>query len=128
MLGVRRGILTAVDDEPPSPTLDTFADRTHLFDYFAAEVLARTDVVTREFLYAAALLPSMTVALCEALTQHRDAKTVLRRLERDSFFTTRRGLLSVSYEFHPLFRQFLLAQGEIHLNTDRLQTLRRKAG
>jgi ATP/maltotriose-dependent transcriptional regulator MalT len=36
--------------------------------------------------------------------------------------------MPVSYEFHPLFRQFLLAQAEIHLDREILQTLKRQGG
>jgi len=103
-------------------------DPARIFDYFAAEIMARIDLETREFLYAVALLPTMTATLCEALTHNHDAKTILQRLVHEHFFTTRRGVLSASYEFHPLFRQFLRAQGEIHIGRQRLHALKRRAG
>lgn len=103
-------------------------DPAHIFDYFASEVMARLDMATRDFLYAVALFPAMTAALCEQLTGNQKAKTILQRLVHEHFFTTRRGLLSVSYEFHPLFRQFLLAQVENNLDSEQLQTLKRRAG
>lgn len=103
-------------------------DPARIFDYFATEVMARLDAPTRDFLYAVALFPSMTAALCEQLTDNPKAKAILQRLVQEHFFTTRRGLLSVSYEFHPLFRQFLLAQGENHLERGSWQALKCRAG
>lgn len=100
----------------------------YIFNYFASEVMARLDMATREFLYAVALFPAMTAALCEQLTGNQKAKTILQRLVHEHFFTTRRGLLSVNYEFHPLFRQFLLVQGENHIDQGQLKSLKRRAG
>jgi LuxR family maltose regulon positive regulatory protein len=43
----------------------------------------------------------------------------LQRLEKNYFFTTRRGILKIIYEFHPLFRQFLQAQADSHFTSKR---------
>jgi LuxR family maltose regulon positive regulatory protein len=90
-----------------------------LFDYFATQVLAETDDATREFLYAVSFLPTMTASQCVELTHNPAARTILQRLERNNFFTTRRGILNVIYEFHPLFRQFLQVQADDHFTKDR---------
>lgn len=103
-------------------------DPARIFDYFASELMARLDSTTREFLYTVALLPVMSVSLCETLTGNSSAKTILQRLVCENFFTTRRGLLSVSYEFHPLFRQFLLAQSETQRERGSLHQLKQQAG
>lgn len=103
-------------------------DPTHVFDYFAGEIMARLDGEVRAFLYAVALLPTMTVAQCERLTDNPQAKAILRRLVHEHFFTNRRGLLTPAYEFHPLFRQFLLAQARDHFDSLRWRTLQRHAG
>lgn len=103
-------------------------DPTHVFDYFAGEIMARLDGEVRDFLYAVALLPTMTVAQCERLTDNPQAKAILRRLVHEHFFITRRGLLTPAYEFHPLFRQFLLAQARDHVDIVRWRTLQRRAG
>lgn len=103
-------------------------DPARIFNYFATEVLARLDPPTREFLCAVALFPAMSANLCEQLTGNSKAKKILQRLVQEHFFTTRRGLLSVTYEFHPLFRQFLLAQGDAQWTPPQRQALRRKAG
>ena len=52
----------------------------------------------------------MTGGLCEKLKENQKAKSILQRLVHEHCFTSRRGLLTVSYELHLLFRQFLLAQ------------------
>jgi len=131
LLALREIKNTAVGDE--GNVIDAIGhasahDPAHIFDYFASELMTRLDAATREFLYAVALLPVMTVALCESLTGNDTAKTILQRLVRENFFMTRCGLLSVSYEFHPLFRQFLLAQSETQFERARLQQLKQQAG
>ena len=120
-VGDEASVIEAIADAPQQ-------DPVRIFDYFATEVMARLDLKTREFLYAVALLPTMTATLCEQLTGNKKAKAILQRLVHEHFFTSRRGLLTVSYEFHPLFRQFLLAQAEAQIDRERLQSLKREAG
>ncbi|MBI5612296.1 MAG: hypothetical protein HY942_04385, partial [Gammaproteobacteria bacterium] len=131
LLALREVRARAVGDE--ASVIEAIAhapaqDPARIFDYFATEVMARLDTPTCEFLYAVALFPAMTAALSEQLTDNSKAKNILQRLVYEHFFTTRRGLLTVSYEFHPLFRQFLLAQAESHLDHESLQVLKRRAG
>jgi ATP/maltotriose-dependent transcriptional regulator MalT len=102
---------------------DQLYDQEQMFDYFATQVLARTDEGTREFLYAVSFLPAMTASQCEALTGNTAARTILKRLEKNYFFTTRRGILNVIYAFHPLFRQFLQTQAERHFTEERKTAL-----
>jgi len=120
-VGEESNVIDAIGQAPAQ-------DPARIFDYFTGELLNRLDAATREFLYTVALLPDMTVSLSEALTNNSHAKGIFQRLVRENFFTTRRGLLSVSYEFHPLFRQFLLAQAEAQFEHGHLQHLKQQAG
>lgn len=82
-----------------------------LFDYFEGEVFGPLDDDSRDFLLQSALLPSMTLASVSRLTGSPAAATLLRELARKNLFITRHGADASTYQFHPLFRHFLLAQG-----------------
>ncbi len=81
-----------------------------VFDYFAGEIFDRTDPATRDFLLKTAFLPSMTARLAGAISGHDHAGAVLQSLSRDHYFTDRLSGPEQVYQFHPLFREFLLAR------------------
>ena len=94
------------------PTPEFPGDRAtdSLFDYFAGEILAHTDQKTREFLMQSAFLPSMTADMAAALTGNNEAKRILVELSRNYYFTEKLAHSQPVYQYHPLFREFLLAQ------------------
>jgi LuxR family transcriptional regulator, maltose regulon positive regulatory protein len=98
-----------------------------IFDYFAAEVLLRTDEGARDFLLRSALLPTMTVAAAHELTGNTRAAQILRNLARRNYFTVRHKGEIPTYEYHPLFRTFLLAQARERFSPDVLGDLQRRA-
>lgn len=77
-----------------------------VFDYFAGEVLNRTDDPTRRFLLQTALMPHMTAETAGELTG-MPAAEILDRLIRRNFFLEKRQLAETSYQYHPLFSDFL---------------------
>ena len=82
-----------------------------LFDYFAQEVFERAAPELREFLLRAAVVPEMDSDTVGVLTDSANAAALLSRLYNDRLFIERRHLPSgISYQFHPLFRNFLLAR------------------
>lgn len=81
----------------------------NLFDYFAAEVFARRHPAVKELLMQTALFPSFTTAMAERLTGNSRARTLLNDLVRQHHFIVElRSEPTVTYQYHPLFRQFLL--------------------
>ncbi len=88
------------------------AGENHVFNYFATEVLQQIDDSSREFLLKSALLPKMNIAICRELTGIGSARNILSDLAHRQFFTLRHGLLKASYEYHPLFREFLLSRAQ----------------
>jgi LuxR family transcriptional regulator, maltose regulon positive regulatory protein len=95
-----------------------------IFEYFSAEILAATDGQTREFLIRTAVLPALPAALTAQLTGFPGASELLARLHRNHFFTQRRAGVHETYDYHPLFRQFLLAQAQAILPAEDLAALR----
>jgi LuxR family transcriptional regulator, maltose regulon positive regulatory protein len=76
------------------------------FDYFAAEVLQRMDPLLHDLLPPLALAPAVSHAMATQLTGNANAGRHLDELVRTHGFTTRHD--SGHYQFHPLFRNFLL--------------------
>ena len=81
-----------------------------MFDYFASEVLDQFDPLSRKVLLETAVLPSMSGAMAQALTGEPSAARILAGLHRAGYFTERHRQTPARYQYHPLFRQFLLNQ------------------
>ncbi len=98
-----------------------------LFDYFASQVWSRIPPANQSFLYRTAFLPHMTAAIAQALTGDARAARILADLHADNFFTDRRPGPENVYEYHPLFREFLVVRAAEALGSEALGVLKRKA-
>jgi ATP/maltotriose-dependent transcriptional regulator MalT/DNA-binding SARP family transcriptional activator len=98
-----------------------------LFDYFAAEILALSSAETRQVLLETSLLPKVTAVQAEALTGTARAGEILAELARRRYFTDAHSEREPTYQYHPLFREFLLTQAREQLPQKRRAELRRKA-
>lgn len=96
-----------------------------LFDYFATEVFRKADPDRQRFLLRSAFLPEMTPATAAEITGDGNAARILAKLARDGFFTDRRSGAEPVYQYHPLFRAFLVRQAEETLDAGSLADLRR---
>jgi LuxR family maltose regulon positive regulatory protein len=94
-----------------------------LFDFFAGEILARTDPLARDVLLAAALLPRPTAAAAQRVADSDEAPRVLADLARRGWFTFRQAG-SDAFQLHPMFRAFLLARARELVPPARLAELR----
>lgn len=97
-----------------------------LFDYFVAEVLTRIPAPQQRMLQETALLPEVSVESATALTGGSATDRTLQELSRKQYFTFRLSGSGVVYRYHPLFREFLLAQLQQRPPAE-LASLRRKA-
>jgi ATP/maltotriose-dependent transcriptional regulator MalT len=102
-------------------------DRGATFDYFAGEVFEKADPDTRRVLLEAALLDTPAASLVEGVTGNPRAGRILSQLAGSGLFTIRRALEPPTYEFHALFRDFLLARGRDELPPGRAVEVRRAA-
>jgi ATP/maltotriose-dependent transcriptional regulator MalT/DNA-binding SARP family transcriptional activator len=99
-------------------------DRQLIFDYFAGELLARCGTDEQHFLRRTALLPKFTAAMAQSLTGNARAQAILDDLTRRNYFTVRIGGGSEdSFEYHPLFRDFLRARAADGLTPDAYRQL-----
>jgi ATP/maltotriose-dependent transcriptional regulator MalT/DNA-binding SARP family transcriptional activator len=98
-----------------------------LFDYFAGEIFKTLDPETRDVLLQTALVPSVTASMAETLTGQPAAGKILNALHQKSYFTNKLAGAEPTYQYHPLFRGFLVAQARKHYTTERVAEIRRAA-
>ncbi len=100
-----------------------------VFDYFAGELLAQAEPRLQRFLLCTALLPRFSAAVAAALSAQDDAAALLAELERRNFFIARHAAAGQgeAWQYHPLFREFLLARGRSQLAAGELARLRSDA-
>lgn len=113
----RKGV---VDFDRSSPQL--------IFDYFAAEIFNKTSTDLQEFLCKAAFLPQMTLQMAEELTRNHQTRSILSDLaSRQYFINQRHQPDGVHYQFHDLFREFLIAQAAARFNSQELVQIKTQA-
>lgn len=82
-----------------------------IFDYFTNELFCKAEPVSQQFLLRTALLPKFTASTAMQLTGNEQTEKILSDFIRRNFFTVRHMGSPPSYEYHPLFREFLQNQG-----------------
>lgn len=82
--------------------------RNEIFDYIAGEVFETIDIPTRDLLCKTALFPHMTCRMAETLTGLTNADRVFSTLYRNHLFVEKYSREEILYQYHPLFREFLL--------------------
>jgi len=96
-----------------------------IFNYFANEVFDKTDETTQAFLLKTAFLPEMTGKIAEELTGQTAAGRIFSRLNRTHFFTEKRSQQREPvYQYHPLFREFLLKKAAVTFSPEKIAGLR----
>ena len=86
--------------------------RRALFDYFAGEAFDRFPQEERRALVATALLPSLSARMAEEVSGSPRAPVLLQRLASRQCFISRTVGDATTYEYLPLFREFLLSRIE----------------
>jgi ATP/maltotriose-dependent transcriptional regulator MalT/DNA-binding SARP family transcriptional activator len=96
-------------------------------DYFGNEFFNRADKGMQDFLLQTAFLPRMTAKMAEKLTGLPDADKILSTLNRNNYFTERNYSVEPLYQYHALFREFLMARAKETLSHETLSTLLHRA-
>ena len=118
--------------ENPSP-LDVREQRRRgasmqeIFDYFAEEVFDRLGEQVRSFLLRTAVLPRMTADVAEEVSGIPDALGILETLVRHNYFVERRPDDETTFQYHYLFRHYLLSKEVRVLPKEEIDGLRRRA-
>lgn len=98
-----------------------------LFRYFAGEIFDQLDESIRAILMKTALLPRITPQAARALTGEPRAGEIIARIHKRNYFTERVGGPPPEYQYHPLFREFLLAAADEAFGSEAVKTLLRRA-
>lgn len=101
--------------------------KPEVFHYFAEQVFLGMDSSTREVLMCTALLPWITGPMAEEVSEHSGAAQMVRDLYQRGLFVDRRADAQVRYQYHDLFRQFLLDKCHRHFDEEKLDHLKRTA-
>jgi len=109
-LGWTAGLVLMLEGQPGSGSVLDASHPETLFGYFASEVLQRLDDTARDFLTVSAILPKMRAKDVETLTGNDQGERFLADLARRNYFTYRLSPRERVYEYHPLFREFLLSR------------------
>ena len=112
---------------PVCHCVDSLAWTDNIFDYFAGEVLQRNDKQTRDFLLKTAFLPMFSVSDAAKLTGNSGAGRILSELNRHHYFTERLSVSGQVYQYHPLFRDFLISRAKTELAASQLSRTLEKA-
>ena len=88
------------------------APRNLIFDYFASELfnLAHPDI--QDFLMKTSFLPQMTLRIASDLTGNERSEHIINTISRHNFFIQRHATPEIVYQYHPLFREFLLSRAK----------------
>ncbi len=99
-----------------------------VFDYFSTEIFERTDPETQMVLLKTSLLPVMTVSLATALSGADRAGRILSGLGRSHYFIELHPGSEITFQYHPLFREFLLSRAHMRFDPEELIQLKKQAG
>lgn len=98
-----------------------------IFEYFASEILEGLDEDTRDFLLKSAILPVMNPQMAGQLTDNSNAGRILSDLSHNNCFTERHFHANPVYQYHPLFREFLLSKAKDSFGDEEFTMLQKKA-
>jgi ATP/maltotriose-dependent transcriptional regulator MalT/DNA-binding SARP family transcriptional activator len=98
-----------------------------IFEYFAKEVFFKSEDKLQNFFLQTAFFPKISIEMAQKLTGSLEAGQILNKLSKNSFFTVEHGQQIPQYEYHPLFRNFLMDLVQKRFSQDYLADLQNKA-
>lgn len=93
-----------------------------VFDYFTCEIFERLERPLKEFLLKSSLFPYSTASMSAELTG-LPAEEIFASLIRRNTFVEKRSQHPPSYQYHPLFREFLLSKANSFFDAKELVNL-----
>jgi LuxR family maltose regulon positive regulatory protein len=120
--------LLATPGENFSGSLPLGENRPLLFDYFSTELFGHFSQTVQRGLVCSALLPAMTVSQVTQLSGKPEAGALLADLHRRNYFVVQRGQGEPIYEYHALFRAFLLDRARDLFEPEEWFRLKKQAG
>jgi len=100
---------------------------SNIFDYFSGELFNKMDKAARNFLLKTAFFFKMTIPMAEELTGQADTHRILSELQRNNVFTERFFSSIPTYQYHSLFRKFLITRAADTFNREKIILLKQRA-
>ncbi|TSA00602.1 MAG: hypothetical protein D4R84_00160 [Rhodocyclaceae bacterium] len=118
VLMIEQAMMSGSIADPPD-----LSTRQLVFDYLAGEIFQKTDSGTQALLLRTAFLAQMTAGMAEDIGGDPRARQILADIYRSNYFVAlRQAQPEPVYQFHPMFREFLLARvQETHSKDQRRQ-------
>ena len=129
--GWAAGIILLLEKYKNTGLADIAANKSFspIHDYFLLTVFESLSDEVKDFLMKTAYLPVMTVGMAHQISDNNSAGIVLEKMHKDNFFTELRwGSEAVTYKYHDLFREFLLARSKAVYSSETLHEMQRAAG
>ncbi len=104
------------------------SSKNAVFDYFATQVFGTANDVTRETLVTTSIFSTFTAQQAREISGNENAHDLLEELCRRRLFTYRRSSDEKDYQYHDLFREFLLNRLQAALTPDALRALHDRTG
>ena len=98
-----------------------------VFDYFAEEVFNSLSPEIQKLMQRTAVLPVMSPQAVDELIGTSEASRMVAQFAQLNYFTTKHGDQNPMYQYHPLFREFLLERAEATMSSDSLLEIRHRA-
>ena len=95
-----------------SPEMGEELDRQELFDYFTGVIFDGLPEKERELLMVAALMPDIRPDVLDLLQNRSGGRKHFQLLSRNNFFTYALDNRGKLFQFHPLFKEFLLKKAD----------------
>lgn len=90
----------------------------NVFNYFTGQILDKLPQETQELLLKTSLMPRFTAAIAQLISGNDGATQVLEHMHRHHLFTDRHDSEDSYFQYHPLFREFLLARARLVFPSD----------
>ncbi len=98
-----------------------------IFDYFKNEIFEKKDWDTQEFLLRTAFFPRMTSQMAEKLTAKSISQKMLSDLNKNHYFIDIYPQDKLVYQYHPLFREFLLSRAEVTFSDKKISEIKKRS-
>jgi LuxR family transcriptional regulator, maltose regulon positive regulatory protein len=103
------------------------SDQQQVFDYFASEMFDRMNGQTRDFLLKTAFPTRVSPEIAQKLTGIKRSGHILFELSRNHCFTERHVHEKPVYQYHPLFREFLIERAKKIFSEKEISIIRKQA-
>ncbi|MDA8260525.1 MAG: BTAD domain-containing putative transcriptional regulator [Betaproteobacteria bacterium] len=98
-----------------------------VFRVFANEILRKNDEASQLILLKTSVMPAFSSEQAALLTGEAGADYLFVGMHRKNYFLVKDSSLTLEYEYHPLFREFLLVEATKRFSPGELATLRIRA-